>query len=270
MPTLPPAPPAGSAAPAPPASSAGAAREGDEARAAAVARLVRDLEHNFRDAVERSLNFKLDGSVASLAVVDHYLAQARKETRAPILALLAAGAGAYFGELVCRHLGGLWIGDGRDARNLRLLLTPAFAYFSPFDLAFTAILAAEPGPDDPRVPAGLAPDPAIHLQTEVRPPPNPRRAADPDEPPPDPPEVLEAGAEPLPIPLLPHDDGSDDATWIGARLAELAPVPADEFYSLTTRYETLELILQLLATRRADAGYDPYTYTVEDYLHAFS
>jgi hypothetical protein len=65
-----------------------------------VTRLVRDLEHNFRDAVERSLNFKLDGSVTSLAIVDHYLAQAREETRAPILALLAAGAGAYFGELV--------------------------------------------------------------------------------------------------------------------------------------------------------------------------
>jgi hypothetical protein len=243
------------------------ARDGDEARTAAVARLVRDLEHNFRDSVERSLNFKLDGSVASLAVVDHYLAQARSETRAPILALLAASAGAYFGELVARHLGGLWLGDGREARHLRLLLTPNFAYFSPVDMAFTAILGAEPGPDDPRLPPGLPLDPAIHLRADASPPPNPRRGADLDEPPPDPPEPVEAGAEPLPPP---HDDGSDDATWIGARLAELAPVPADEFYSLTTRYETLELILELLATRRAHAGYEPYTYTVQDYLHAFS
>jgi len=256
------------------------ARDGDEARAAAVARLVRDLEQNFRDAVERSLHFKLDGSVTSLAIVDHYLAQARTETRAPILALLAAGAGAYFGELVARHLGALWLGDGKDARHLRLLLTPAFVYFSPVDTAFTAILGAEPGPDDPRLPTGLPLDFAIHLQTEARPPPNPRRAVDLDEPPPDPPEPAEPGAEPLPPP---HDDGTDDATndtntddatddatWIGARLAELAPVPADQFYSLTTRYETLELILELLATRRAHAGYGPYTYTVQDYLHAFS
>lgn len=252
MATLPPSPPV---------------REGDEARATAVARLVRDLEQNFRDAVERSLHFKLDGSVASLAVVDHYLAQARGEKRAPILALLAAGAGAYFGELVARHLGGLWLGDGQDARHLRLLLTPAFAYFSPVDMALTAILGAEPGPDDPRLPAGLPLDPAIHLQTEAAPPPNPRRSADLDDPPPDPPEPIEPGAEPLPPP---YDDGTDDATWVGARLAELAPVPADEFHSLTTRYETLELILQLLATRRAHAGYGPYTYTVQDYLHAFS
>jgi hypothetical protein len=127
--------------------------------------------------------------------------------------------------------------------------------------------ARSPTPTTHGRPAGLPLDPAIHLQTEVRPPPNPRRAADPDEPPPDPPEPVEAGAEPLPPP---HDDGTDDAAWIGARLAELAPVSVDEFYSLTTRFETLELILQLLATRRAHAGYDPYTYTVQDYLHAFS
>ena len=57
---------------------------------------------------------------------------------------------------------------------------------------------------------------------------------------------------------------------VPARLAELAPVPDGQFYSLTTRHETLELILALLASRRALGGYEPYTYTVEDYLHAFS
>lgn len=239
---------------------------GDEKRAAAVTRLVSDLERRFREAVARSLRFELDGSVTSLAVVDHYLAQAREEQRAPILALLAAGAGAYFGELVRRELGGMWLGDGEDPRHLRLLLTPAFAYFSPVDVAFAAIVGDEPGPDDARAPAGIALDASIHLQTEVRPPPHPVRAVDPEEPPPDPLDILETA----PAPLLPYDDGSDDATWVAARLAELAPVPADQFYSLTTRYETLELILQLLASRRAAAGYEPYTYTVQDYLHAFS
>ena len=66
------------------------------------------------------------------------------------------------------------------------------------------------------------------------------------------------------------DDDLDDQAFIAARLGELSPVPADEFYSLTTRYETLELILQMLASRRAQAGYEPYTYTINDYLHAFS
>lgn len=238
----------------------------DEARTAAVKRLVSDLEQGFRDAVQRSLHFALDGSVTSLAIVDHYLEQARGEARPAILALLAAGAGAYFGELVRRELGGLWIGDGSDPRHLRLLLTPEFAYFSPVDIAFAAILGEDPDPEDPRTPPGLPLDISFHLRATTQPPPNPRRLDDPDAPPPDPPEV-EVVAERTPPPF---DDGSDDASWISARLGELAPVSADQFYSLTTRYETLDLILQLLATRRATGGYDPYTYTVEDYLHAFS
>ncbi len=244
--------------------------QADDVRAAAVKRLVSDLEQNFRDAVQRSMRFALDGSVASLAIVDHYLEQARDETRAPILALLAAGAGAYFGELVRRHLGARWIGDGSDPRHLRLLLDPEFAYFSPADLAFAAILGDEPDPDDPRAPAGLPLDTAFHLRSTATPPPNPRRVDDPADPPPDPPEAdADAAAIPASAANTPVDL-SDDASWIAARLGELSPVPADQFYSLTTRYETLELILQLLASRRAQAGYEPYTYTIDDYLHAFS
>lgn len=240
----------------------------DDVRAAAVKRLVSDLEHNFIDAVQRSMRFRLDGSVASLAIVDHYLEQARDETRAPILALLAASAGAYFGELVRNHLGALWIGDASDPRHLRLLLTPEFAYLSPADLAFTAILGDEPEPDDPRTPPGLPLDTAIHLRSTATPPPNPRRTDDPADPPPDPPE--DGAITTAPPPILPPDDHSDDASWIAARLGELSPVAADQFYSLTTRFETLELILQMLASRRAEAGYEPYTYTINDYLHAFS
>ena len=243
----------------------------EEARAAAVQRLVSDLEQGFRDAVQRSLHFALDGSVTSLAVVDHYLEQARGEARPSILDLLAAGAGAYFGELVRRELGGVWIGDASDPRHLRLLLTAEFAYFSPVDIAFAAILGDDPGPDDPRAPQGLPLDVSFHLRATTQPPPNPRRLDDPSDPPPDPPPDPPEPSEPIAeVTPPPFDDGSDDATWISARLGELAPVPADQFYSLTTRYETLDLILQLLAARRAAGGYDPYTYTVEDYLHAFS
>ena len=247
----------------------------DEMRVKAVTRLVGDLEQGFRDAVKRSLHFALDGSVTSLAIVDHYLEQARTEERAPILALLAAGAGAYFGELVRRELGGLWIGDGSDPRHLRLLLTSEFAYFSPADVAFAAILGEDPDPDDPRTPPGVPLDISIHLRNTTQPPPNPRRVDDPNDPPPDAVDADAADAADLAgavteLPPLPYDDGSDDASWIAARLAELAPVPADQFYSLTTRYETLELILALLANRRALGGYEPYVYTVQDYLHAFS
>lgn len=238
----------------------------DTDRAGAVTRLVGDLERRFKDGVTRSLRFDLDDSVTSLAIADHYLTQARSETREPILSLLAASAGAWFGELVRRHIGGVWLGDGSDPRSLRLLLTPAFVYFSPADLAFTAILGEDPAPSDPRVPAGLPLDAGFHLDTGTALP-HRTRAADPEDPPPDPPEADQPPPDPS---RRPHDDGSDDATWIAARLAELAPVPEDQFYSLTGRYETLELILELLAARREAAGFEPYEYRVEDYLRAFS
>ncbi len=222
-------------------------------------RLVCDLDRRFRESVHRALQFELDGSVASLAVVDHYLSLARDESRAPILGLLAAGAGAYFGELVRRHLGGLWLGDGSDPRKLRLLLTAEFVYFAPVDVALAAILGEEPDPEDPRSPDGVEFDAGLHLRTKVMPLPNPRTDPPTETEPPD--------ADPSP---QPQDDGSDDTTWISTHLEQLSPVPKDQFYSLTTRYETLELMLQLLASRRALAGYDPYTYTLDDYLQAFS
>ena len=183
----------------------------DEARAAAVKRLVSDLEQGFRDAVQRSLHFALDGSVTSLAIVDHYLEQARDEQRAPILALLAAGAGAYFGELVRRELGGMWIGDGSDPRHLRLLLTSEFAYFSPADVAFAAIVGEDPDPDDPRTPPGVPLDLSIHLRNTDQPPPNPRRVDDPNDPPPDAPDAADLAETASELPPLPYDDGSDDA-----------------------------------------------------------
>jgi hypothetical protein len=240
----------------------------DDARAAAVKRLVSDLEHNFRDAVQRSMRFNLDGSVASLAIVDHYLEQARDEQRAPILALLAASAGAYFGELVRNHLGAQWIGDASDPRHLRLLLTPEFAYFSPPTSPSPPSSARTPIPTTRAAPPASRSTPR---STCAAPPARPRTRAERDDP--DRSAARSSrGRRPhdRSLSILPTDDPSDDASWIAARLGELSPVSADEFYSLTTRYETLELILQMLASRRAQAGYEPYTYTIDDYLHAFS
>ena len=109
---------------------------------------VGDLEQNFRKQVQRALGVDLDGSVTSLAFVDHYLTLARGETRAPILSLLSAGAGAYFGELVRREFGGAWVGRPDDPRGLRLLLGVQFLYFSPVAAAHAAILGREPEDED--------------------------------------------------------------------------------------------------------------------------
>lgn len=196
--------------------------------AAALDAAVGDLERHLRKQVLRALGVELDGSVTSLAFLDHYLTLARSETRAPILDLLAASAGAYFGELVRREFGGTWVGRADDPRSFRLLLGAQYLHFTPVPLALSAILGREPDDDDL--------DCALHLD-------------------------IRGGTEP---------DGMSDAAWIEERLMAVPPVPEDQFYTLTTRFETIALIVELLAQRRAQSGSEPYTYTLDDYSHALS
>ncbi|TPV92393.1 MAG: hypothetical protein B7733_25930 [Myxococcales bacterium FL481] len=205
---------------------------------------VHELSQAFQDQVRRSLAFDLDHSRASLAVVDHYLSTARQEGREPILSLLAAGAGAYFGELVCHEIGGMWLGDGRDAWRLRLLLQPQFVHFSPVSFAFEAIIRDTPGAEDPRLPAEATFGAEFLLP--------PGRVAG----------VVTPPEQAVSTP--------DDATWLAERLAELPPVAQDHFHSLTARFETLSLMLELLAERHARRGDTPRTYTLADYVEALT
>jgi hypothetical protein len=195
--------------------------------------LVAELVDNYREQLRRALSVELDDTTTSLAFVDHHLKLARQEDRAPILSLLAASAGAYYGELVRETIGARWIGDGRDPRRLRLLVTPQFLHFSPIDQAFEAIVAGPLDEDDERRPAGAPLDTAFHL----RPPKSDR-----------------------------DDDEQDDAVWLQQRLSELALVPEDEFYSLTCRFETLQLMLELLAAKHAAEGRAPHELSITDYL----
>lgn len=209
---------------------------------AASERLAAELQRVFHEQVRRSLGVDLDGSVTSLAYVDHYLSQARGEPREPILSLLAAGAGAYFGDLVIQTIGGNWLGDGKHPRTLRLLLAPQSIHFSPIDMAFEAILGAAIDADDPRAPAGPAIDGTLHF--------------------------LDGGAEARPAGEGGEAELTDEA-WIHEALANFAPVSEEHFYSLTCRFETLQMIVELLAGRQAERGCAPRTYTVEDYVAAF-
>lgn len=199
--------------------------------------MVEQLSRVFREQVRRALGVELDDTVTSLAFVDHYLHQARGEPRDSILALVAAGAGAYYGELVRREAGGTWIGDGMDPRSLRLLLRPQFLYFSPIDQALEAITGETLDPEDPRIPAGPAFDSAFHLE-----------------------------------PVAPHQEGDEahDSVWLEARLGELPGVPEDQFHTLTCRFETLTLMLELLATKHLHEGRGPAEHALEHYLHVIA
>ncbi len=217
-------------------------------------KLARELAEAFRGHVRRALGAPLDDSETSLAFVDHYLRTVRSETRAPILSLIAAEAGAYYGELVCATLGGTWIGDGRDPRRLRVMMRDQFLHFAPVDQALEALLGPgrdpiEVGSDD-EVTAIATLDTTFHARRDRTPPIAP--VADEQAP-------TEAG-----------EPASDDASWLAERLAELPAVGEDEYFSLTCRFETLKLVLELLATKHVSEGKSPREYHVTDYVEALA
>lgn len=214
--------------------------------------LVAALDTTFREQVRRALDFSLDGSVESLAFVDHYLRLAQSEDREPIVSLIAAGAGAYFGNLIAQTMGATWVGDGKDPRRLRLLLAPQLVHFSPVDMSYEAIASRAMSADDPRIADGPAFDPGFHL----RPPRPPADDLDDDD---------DDVAESEPPPADPSEP-EDDASWLQARLNELPPVPEDHFHSLTCRYETLQLMLEMLAAKHVAEGRSPRTLGLTDYL----
>ena len=190
---------------------------------------VRDLARAFRDQVKRALALDLDGSVESLAFVDHYLRTVRESGGDELHGVVAAGAGAYLGDLIAREVGATWLGDGKDPRTLRLLLRPLFLYLAPVDVALDVLGDGQSPVDDL--------DAGFHG--------NPRLAGD---------EAAKEGEDALP-----------DHEWLSERLAEIPPLPEDQYYSLTARYETLLLLLQLLATRHLALGRTPSEQGLMDY-----
>jgi hypothetical protein len=199
--------------------------------------LVDELVGMYREQMKRALSVDLDDSDTTLAFVDHHLSTASDEDRIPILFLLASSAGAFYGELVRRHIGGTWIGDGKDPRRLRMLMKHQFIYFSPVDQALEAIAGKSLEPSDPRLDGAERFDPAFRLRPILDP------------------ETV---------------DDDHDAVWLSARLTELPDVPESQFVSLTCRFETLKLMHELLATKHASEGKQPVELGMEDYLEALA
>ena len=218
--------------------------------------LVAQLEASFKEQVKRALGVELPDEGSALAYVDHHLSELRGEDREPIITLVAAGAGAWFGEFVRKQIGGHWIGDGEDPRRLRLLMEPVFLHFSPVDLSYEAIFTGDLEDRDPRGPGGAVIDGAFQLDGAPNPTgPNNEEAADDATPDSDSPR--------------PHDPTSD-RDWIAARLSELSPVPKEQYFSLTGRFEALQLILEMLAHRRVADGKSPRMWSVDDYVAALA
>lgn len=58
---------------------------------------------------------------------------------------------------------------------------------------------------------------------------------------------------------------AEDHELLAQRLAILPPVPEDEFYSFSTRFEVLEVASETLHQKLVDEGYEGAEFGVEDY-----
>jgi hypothetical protein len=197
--------------------------------------------------VEKAVGIAPDYTFETLPLVDHWLREAREAAlararsaslvsasqggQAPVdetLRLVAAAAGAYFGEVVLRRYPGWWrlVDDGTDGH--RVELREVFLAFHPMGFAYALLLRPEPPP----------------VVSEPR-----------DD---DAPEHDDEEEEELETVPVPGDDPAallldeDDKQAIMAKLAELPPVREDDFFALSTRAEMIDVVVDALRARRIE------------------
>lgn len=94
------------------------------------------------DYVRRALGLELDGSVESLAFVDHYIGQMR-DVSDELLELVAPALGSYFGEVVLSRLAGEWDARAEDPAHWTITLAGpdggALLSFHPVALAAESV-----------------------------------------------------------------------------------------------------------------------------------
>jgi hypothetical protein len=91
--------------------------------------------------VRRALGLALEYDSDTLPLLDHYLSTVPADAPAAV-ELVIATAGAYFGEVVRRRIGGRWEGTGEEASEWRMVL-PTGLEFSPAGFVAAAIARAE-------------------------------------------------------------------------------------------------------------------------------
>jgi hypothetical protein len=104
---------------------------------------VHDLAERVVDFVRRAVGIVLDYSPETLPVLDHYLAGV-PDDHDEAVALVAAAAGAYFGEVTRRVLGGDW-GDTDGAPSDWELTVAGSLKIAPVAFAREAILTVDTG-----------------------------------------------------------------------------------------------------------------------------
>ena len=162
--------------------------------------------------VRRAVGLPLEYDSDTLPLLDHYL-RAVPRDNAAAAHLVAAAAGAYFGEVIRRLLGGSWELPSSDPGEWRMVL-PSGLWFSPAAMA----LAAIHGADEDAVDEVTNPDVGAPVEGEWD--------ASLHAPP---------GLQPV----------------VAQVLERMAEVSAEEFYSLCCRLDTLEHVQSVLAGARS-------------------
>jgi hypothetical protein len=57
----------------------------------------------------------------------------------------------------------------------------------------------------------------------------------------------------------------EDHDFLAQRLAALPPLPEDEYFSFSTRFEVIEVAVEALHAKMLDGGYEGTEFSVEDY-----
>lgn len=102
---------------------------------------VREYAEQAVAYVRRALNAPLEYDSDTLPLLDHYLRSLAGAAQPETVELVIATAGAYFGEVVRRRLGGRWDANGEEA-DWRLIL-PTGLSFSPAGFVAAAIAQAD-------------------------------------------------------------------------------------------------------------------------------
>lgn len=174
-----------------------------------------ELSQSLTDFVERAIGFRPDYTPETLPLVDHYVNQVREslQNRPELIDLTAQAVGAYFGEVVRRHLFAFWRVPSPNFHDWQICGKSAFVSLNPIGIGYDSV-SGNQSHSGPNSQLKLAPE---------------------------------------------------DQQAVADRLALLPPVSEEEFFSLSTRLETLEIVFEAVRSQAAQRGYDETFYEEEDY-----
>lgn len=91
-------------------------------------------------AVQNALGLELDFTPDTLPILDHYAQMAAESGQEETIQLVTPMAGAYFGELVRRHLGPARWHAPDDYQEWRIEMEQIFLHFNPVGVALEVLL----------------------------------------------------------------------------------------------------------------------------------